>query len=117
MSLGKKLYNLRKQKGVSQEALAYELGLSSQSSYSDWENDISIPKNDNIIRLSNYYDIDVNELLQEVFPSINITNEKNAIALVNSPNSNINQMEAIIKLADGLEKLNLIVENILGKKN
>jgi transcriptional regulator with XRE-family HTH domain len=112
MTLGKKLSELRGI--VKQSQVAYDLEIS-QSTYSDWENDISTPKRDNLVKLANYFKVDVNELLEEVY-NIKVKNKENAIALVNSPNSKINSTEAIIKISESLEKLTLLVEKLIDKK-
>ncbi|MBQ2996260.1 MAG: helix-turn-helix transcriptional regulator, partial [Oscillibacter sp.] len=51
MTLGERLTALRKEKGMSQDALAGILGVSRQS-VSKWETDASIPDLDNLVRLS-----------------------------------------------------------------
>ena len=112
MTLGKKLLELRGD--LKQSQVAYDLEIS-QSTYSDWENDISIPKRNNLIKLADYFKVDVNQLLDEVF-NISIKNKENAIALVNSPNSKINSTEAIIKISESLEKLTFLVEKLIDKK-
>jgi len=112
MSLGKKLIELRNNK--TQEDVAFELEVS-QSTYCDWENDVSIPKRNNLIKIANFFNVDIRELEDEIY-NVNIRNKKNAIALVNSPNSKINSTEAIIKIADSLEKLTLLVEKMIEDK-
>ena len=114
MTLGEKLLELRTQKNIKQEQIAYDLEIA-QSTYSDWENNISIPKRNNINKLANYFNVNVDELLGEMY-NIKIKNKENAIALVNSPNSKINSTEAIIKIANSLEKLTLLVEKMLENK-
>ena len=47
MTLGEKLFNLRTDKNLKQEQVAYELEIV-QSTYSDWENDVSKPKKENV---------------------------------------------------------------------
>ncbi len=115
MSLGKKLYELRKSRNWSQEKLAFDLDIS-QSTYSDWENDVSIPKRDNLINIAELYGIDIRELSDEVY-NINIKNKENAIALVNSPNSKINATEAILKVSESLDNLTKLLEKLLAKEN
>ena len=111
MTLGKKLLELRSI--TLQSQVAYDLEIA-QSTYSDWENDISTPKQINLIKLADYFKVDVKELLDEVY-NIQIKNKENAIALVNSPNSKINSTEAIIKISESLEKLTLLVEKLIDK--
>lgn len=62
MELGKKIYDLRKSKNLSQEQLASELNVSRQT-ISKWENNIILPDLDNIVLISNFFDISVDELL------------------------------------------------------
>jgi len=115
MSLGTKLFDLRTTKNIKQEQIAYDLEIS-QSTYSDWENDISTPKRENLFKLAEYFGVDVNELDDEIY-RIKITNKKNAIALVNSTNNKINSTEVILKIADSLEKLTILVEKLVGENN
>lgn len=111
MSLGKKLYELRTIRNIKQEQIAYDLEIS-QSTYCDWENNVSTPKRENLLKLAEYFNIDVNDLEEEIY-KITINNKKSAIALVNSPNSKINSTEAIIKVAESLEKLTNLFEKYL----
>lgn len=115
MSLGKKLYELRKSKNWSQEKVAFDLEVS-QSTYSDWENNISIPKKDNLMGIAELYDINVSELSNEIY-NIRIKNKENAIALVNSPNSKINATQAILKVSESLENLTKLLEKFLDKED
>ena len=114
MTLGEKLHNLRISKNFKQEQIAYDLDIV-QSTYSDWENNISKPKKENLVKLANYFDVDISELLEEIY-NISIQNEENAIALINSPNSAINSTDAFIKIANSLEKLTLLFEKFIDKK-
>ena len=114
MTLGEKLFNLRTDKNLKQEQVAYELEIV-QSTYSDWENDVSKPKKENVRKLADYFKVDIKELVEELY-KINIKNEENAIALVNSPNSQINSTEAIIKIADSLDRLTILIEKLFDKK-
>lgn len=114
MSLGKKLYELRTSRNIKQEQVAYDLEIA-QSTYCDWENNVSTPKRENLTKLANYFNVDVKELEEEIY-KVNINNKKNAIALVNSPNSKINSTEAIIKVAESLEKLTVLFEKFLEDK-
>lgn len=115
MSLGKKLYSLRTERNIKQEQVAYDLEIA-QSTYSDWENDISTPKRDNLLKLAEYYNVSVNDFEEEVY-RIKINNKKNSIALVNSVNNKINSTEAIVKIADSLEKLTLLLEKLIDKNS
>ena len=62
MSIGKKLYELRKQKGLSQEEVADKLNVSRQT-VSKWETDQSMPDFDKIVPICELYSITTDELL------------------------------------------------------
>ena len=62
MSLGAKIAELRKEKQMSQEELANALQLSRQA-VSKWENDLANPDTENLIRLAEIFQIDVNVLI------------------------------------------------------
>ena len=60
--LGKKLYELRKKNGLSQEELAARLGVSRQA-VSKWECGESLPDTDNLITISRMYGVSLDELV------------------------------------------------------
>lgn len=62
MSLGERLYELRKKKGLSQEEVAEQLNVTRQS-VSKWETDESKPDFDKIIPICDLFEITSNELL------------------------------------------------------
>lgn len=62
MSLGERLYELRKKKGLSQEEVAERLNVTRQS-VSKWETDESKPDFDKIVPICELYEISTNELL------------------------------------------------------
>ena len=57
-----RLYELRKQKGLSQEELAEKLGVSRQA-VSKWERSEASPDTDNLIALAKIYDLSLDELI------------------------------------------------------
>ncbi|MDR2292415.1 MAG: helix-turn-helix domain-containing protein [Prevotellaceae bacterium] len=61
-SLGTKLLNLRRQHKLSQTEIADILDIS-QNAYNKWEADKCKPSADNLLKLSQYYKIDIAELL------------------------------------------------------
>lgn len=63
MSLGENIVRLRTEKRLTQEELADLLGVSRQS-VSKWESDASTPELDKLIRLSEVFDITVDELVK-----------------------------------------------------
>ncbi|MDD3477423.1 MAG: helix-turn-helix transcriptional regulator [Candidatus Izemoplasmatales bacterium] len=63
MTLGEKLMEWRKNKGLSQEQLAEKLGLTRQS-VSLWETDQTNPSLDNLVQLANLYHISLDQLVR-----------------------------------------------------
>ena len=64
MNFGEKLFSLRKEKGLSQEALAEQLNTSRQA-VSKWENDQGYPETEKLLMLANLFEVSVDYLLKE----------------------------------------------------
>ena len=64
MKTGEKIAKLRRDKNISQEALADMLGLSRQS-VSKWENGSALPTMENLSRLAKIFDVPVSYLLDD----------------------------------------------------
>ena len=62
MTLGRRIQELRKQRGMSQEALGDALGVSRQA-VSKWEGDNGIPELDTLIAMSRLFEVTVGQLL------------------------------------------------------
>ena len=62
MSLGNNIKDKRKSLNISQEYVAEQLGVSRQA-VSKWETNQSEPSTDNLIKLANVFDSDVNEMI------------------------------------------------------
>lgn len=75
MSINERLYKLRKEKNISQEELANEIGVSRQT-ISKWETGESTPDFDKIIPLCEFYGITSDELLSGK-KDIIVTKEEN----------------------------------------
>ena len=67
MEFHNKLYNLRKQKGLSQEELANRLNVSRQT-ISKWEVGDSTPDMENLIAISDLFEISLDELVMDKAP-------------------------------------------------
>ncbi|MEG0276015.1 MAG: helix-turn-helix transcriptional regulator [Coprobacillus sp.] len=63
MKLQDNLIKLRKQKGYSQEELAYQLGISRQS-VSKWESGVSLPELDRLVEIADLYEVSLDELVR-----------------------------------------------------
>jgi transcriptional regulator with XRE-family HTH domain len=72
MKIADRILELRKQKGISQEALADQLGVSRQA-VSKWESEQSTPDMDKIILMSEFFEVTTDYLLKGIEP----TAEKN----------------------------------------
>lgn len=64
MKLGEKIYKLRKEKGLSQEALAELVGTTRQA-ISKWENNQGYPETEKLLMLSNVFEVSVDFLLKD----------------------------------------------------
>lgn len=62
MTFAEKLKSIRKQMGISQELLAEKIGVSRQA-VTKWETDAGIPDIENILSISNLFNISIDELL------------------------------------------------------
>lgn len=68
MTLADRIQQLRKQRGISQEELADQVGVSRQA-VSKWESGQSLPDLDKIILLSDYFEVTTDYLLKGVQPT------------------------------------------------
>ncbi|MCC0719498.1 MULTISPECIES: helix-turn-helix domain-containing protein [unclassified Clostridioides] len=74
MNFGEKLFKLRKEKGLSQEAIAEQIGTTRQA-VSKWENNQGFPETEKLLLLSNIFEVSIDFLLKDE-KSIKGTNEK-----------------------------------------
>lgn len=72
MTFAEKLKSIRKQMGISQELLAEKIGVSRQA-VTKWETDAGIPDIENIISVSNLFNISIDELLSNEITAPNTT--------------------------------------------
>lgn len=78
MNLGEKIYNYRKAKNISQDELAETLDVSRQS-VSKWENNISTPEIDKIKKLADYFEISLDEFLNDEKTDVKENKIKNGV--------------------------------------
>lgn len=62
MTLGERLKKERKARGLSQESIADMIGVTRQA-VTKWESDLSTPSSENLIALSSFFDISLDELV------------------------------------------------------
>lgn len=113
VSLGTKLARLRKKKGYTQQEVA-ELLQISQPAYHKWETDLAKPAIENLLKISEIYEIDLNELLEEV-PTFNITNNDCRIQNIGNPHSNFYGESP--ELINGILKNQDAITNLLNAQN
>lgn len=63
MNIGKRIHEIRQQKNLTQEQLASDLGISRQA-VSKWESGKAIPDIENLMYISNLYDVSLDELVK-----------------------------------------------------
>lgn len=68
MQIADRLVALRKKNGISQEALADQLGVSRQA-VSKWETGQTLPDTEKLIRLADLYQVSLDELLKKDHPN------------------------------------------------
>lgn len=64
MDFGEKIFKLRKERGLSQEALAEQIGTTRQA-VSKWENNQGFPETEKLLQLSNIFEVSIDFLLKE----------------------------------------------------
>lgn len=74
MNLGEKIFKLRKEKGLSQEVLAEQIGTTRQA-VSKWENNQGYPETEKLLQLSNIFEVSTDFLLKDEKSTID-NNEK-----------------------------------------
>lgn len=131
MTLGTKLANLRSIKNLSQLEIAQRLEVS-QNAYNKWESDKSKPSMENLLKIADFYESDIYDLLADV-SNVNFSNLKLRMTKVdeksNSPISKyphaleeeqIGNQAQINQLIDAQSQLidaqNKLIENLMDKK-
>ncbi|MGL4820454.1 MAG: helix-turn-helix domain-containing protein, partial [Bacilli bacterium] len=64
MTFGEKLFQLRKEKHLSQEALAEKLGTTRQA-VSKWENNQGFPETEKLLLIGNLFEVSIDYLLKQ----------------------------------------------------
>ena len=67
MTLGEKIIDLRKKRGLSQEELAITLGVSRQA-VSKWETNEATPDTAKVVALAEYFEVTTDWLLRDIEP-------------------------------------------------
>lgn len=99
MELSKKIYQLRKLAGMTQEQLAEKLNISRQT-LSKWENGTSVPDVESVVRLSALFHTSLEELLLE--EESHVQEEKTQITLEDMMRINARNRRMNLLLCSGL---------------
>ena len=124
MSLGVKLRQLRHSKNMSQADVAFKLDIS-QPAYNKWEADQAKPSIDKLIKISEIYEVDIQDLFDtesnviisnNTFENSNIVYPKDSTINFQSPEL----LETIVKNQEQITKLieaqNMVIEKLLNNK-
>ncbi|NMR35909.1 helix-turn-helix transcriptional regulator [Chryseobacterium aquaticum] len=123
MSLGTKLKQLRQNKNWSQADVAYKLDVS-QPAYNKWETDQTKPSLDNLGKIAEVFEIEIQDLFanegnviisNNTFENSNIVYPKDSTVNIQSPEllqSILKNQEQISKLMENQSKL---IEKLLKK--
>ncbi len=116
MPLGTKLFNYRSRKEISIEKLAFELGISN-TAICKWESDKAKPSIDNLLKLCDFYETDIYQLLEDV-SNINFSGAKfkGSSYVVYPNNSTINYSTSPEVINDLMENQKNIVQ-LLNQQN
>lgn len=123
MHFNKKLFELRKQKGLSQEELANKVNVSRQT-LSKWELGESTPDMEKLTLLSDYFGVSLDELVlgkeKENTDQNNLKNMENMLEMKIFTNENKKKMKKGLKIASiillillGIDAISLVVYLIL----
>jgi len=126
-SLGTKLLNLRRQHRLSQTEIAEVLDVS-QNAYNKWEADKCKPSADNALKISQYYKINIVELLddkEKITLSNNEIKDKNNIIIHTIPTINGQPPATLMgqvfrmqeQISNLLETQFRLIEELLKKNN
>ncbi len=104
MTFGERLYQLRKEKNLSQEELAEHLAVSRQS-ISRWENGTATPDFEKTVRLSELFETTTDYLLKGTAESLNVSDSETPAAKTSIPTWR-KVLAAVLLVLSGLGFLN-----------
>ena len=88
--LSENIKNLRKEKGMSQEELAEKINVVRQT-VSKWEQNLSVPDSEMLIKIAEVFEVSVSSLLGE---TVDIKDTKSELAEISQKLENLNAMMA-----------------------
>ncbi len=99
MQLGKKIKQLRKLSGMTQEQLAEKLNVSRQA-LSKWENGTSMPDIESVVKISTLFQISLDELLRK--EETKMEEQKSQITLEDLSRINLHNRKMNLLLTSGI---------------
>ena len=112
--IGKFLKELRKQKGLTQEQIAEKFHVSNRT-ISRWENGNNMPDLDILIEISDYYEVDLREILNGERKSENMDKEMKETVLqaVDYTNTEAEHYNRRVRICNGIALLLILVYIIM----
>lgn len=123
MSLGVKLRKLRQSRNLSQADVAFQLDIS-QPAYNKWESDQAKPSIDKLIKISELFEVELQELFDNeanviisnnTFENSSIVYPKDSTINMQSPELIENIMQNQKQISQLIELQNKLIENLLKK--
>ena len=116
MDFNNRLYQLRKQKGLSQEELANRLNVSRQT-VSKWEVGDSTPDMEKLIAISDLFDVSLDKLVmgKEDEPQIPTTTKSELVTVLNEKvltSNNKKKAKSVLKIVGIIAAVILLVDAI-----
>ena len=112
--IGKFLKELRKQKGLTQEQIAEKFNVSNRT-ISRWENGNNMPDLDILIEISDYYEIDIREILNGERKSENMDKEMKEVVLqaVDYTNTEAERYNKRVRICNGMALLLVLAYTLI----
>lgn len=112
--IGSLLKELRKEKNLTQEQLADKFGVSSRT-VSRWENGNNMPDLDILIEISDYYEVDLREILNGERKSGNMEKEmkQTVLQVVDYTNTEIEKYNRRVRICNAVVMFLMVVYTIL----
>lgn len=114
VKIGRFLKELRKQKGLTQEQMAEKFNVTSRT-ISRWENGNNMPDLDILIEISDYYEVDLREILNGERKSENMNEEmkKTVLQAVEYTNTEAERCNKRVRICNGIALLLILAYTIL----
>ncbi len=114
VKIGKFLKGLRKQKGLTQEQMAEKFHVSNRT-ISRWENGNNMPDLDILIEISDFYEVDLREILNGERKSENMEKEMKETVLqaVDYTNTEAERYNKRVRICNGIATLFILAYTIL----